>query len=53
MAGEVMDQGEAGEYRTMRVKVGNYVPPPPERVEPMMFELIELVERTAQRCRPS
>jgi Fic family protein len=26
MAGEVMDQGEAGRYRTMRVRVGAYVP---------------------------
>src|SRR5437870_1386633 len=24
MAGKVMDQGEAGRYRTMRVRVGNY-----------------------------
>ena len=32
IAGEVMDQGEAGRYRTMRVRVGKYVAPPPEDV---------------------
>src|ERR1700730_14006397 len=36
MAGEVMDQGKAGQYRTIRVRVGSYVAPPPERVRPMM-----------------
>ena len=41
IAGEVMDQGEAGRYRTMRVRVGRYVPPPPEDVSGLMFELLE------------
>src|SRR6266446_6351430 len=41
MAGEVMDQGKAGEYRTIRVKVGDYVAPPSQRVESMMSELLE------------
>lgn len=41
IAGEVMDQGQAGRYRTMRVRVGGYVPPPPEDVSGMMFELLE------------
>jgi Fic family protein len=41
MAGEVMDQGQAGQYRTIRVKVGNYIAPPPEQVRPMMSELLE------------
>jgi hypothetical protein len=27
IAGEVMDQGEAGRYRTARVRVGQFVPP--------------------------
>ncbi len=36
MAGEVMDQGMAGEYRTIRVKVGDYAAPPPDQVRPMM-----------------
>ena len=41
IAGEVMDQGEAGRYRTMRVRVGAYVPPPPEEVSGLMFEFLE------------
>ncbi|MCO5045578.1 MAG: Fic family protein [Kiritimatiellae bacterium] len=41
VAGKVMDQGEAGRYRTIRVKVGPYVPPPPEDVSGLMFELLE------------
>ncbi len=41
VAGDVMDQGEAGRYRTMRVRVGQFVPPPPEDVSGLMFELLE------------
>src|SRR5947208_4363416 len=31
MAGAVMDQGTAGRYRSIRVKVGGYVAPSPEK----------------------
>lgn len=41
VAGKVMEQGEAGRYRTIRVRVGPYVPPPPEDVSGLMFELLE------------
>ena len=41
LAGEVMDQGEAGRYRTMAVRVGQYRPPPPDAVSGLMFELLE------------
>jgi Fic family protein len=41
MAGEVMDQGEAGSYRTIGVRVGNHLPPHPDQVSPQMFELLE------------
>lgn len=41
MAGGVMDQGEAGRYRTIRVRVGDHVPPPPDQVSGLMFELLE------------
>ncbi len=41
LAGEVMDQGEAGRYRTIRVRVGTYVPPPPGEVSGLMFELLK------------
>ncbi len=41
MATEVMDQGEAGSYRTIRVRVGRYLPPPPRDVSGLMWELLE------------
>ena len=41
VAGKVMDQGEAGRYRTIRVRVGPYTPPPPEEISGLMFELLE------------
>ncbi len=41
IAGDVMDQGDAGRYRSMRVRVGQFVPPPPEDVSGLMFELLE------------
>lgn len=41
LAGAVMDQGEAGRYRTIHVRVGKYTPPPPSRVSGLMFELLE------------
>ena len=41
IAGRVMEQGEAGRYRTIRVRVGPYSPPPPELVSGLMFELLE------------
>lgn len=41
LAGEVMDQGEAGAYRTIGVQVGGHLPPHPNDVSPLMFELLE------------
>jgi Fic family protein len=41
MAGEVMDQGDAGRYRMIKVRVGPYFPPPPEEVSGLMFDLLE------------
>jgi Fic family protein len=41
IAGAAMDQGEAGRYRTIRVRVGPYFPPPPEEVSGLMLELLE------------
>jgi Fic family protein len=52
MAGEVMDQGEAGRYRTMRVQVGGYVPPPPADVSGLMFELLEWWNQEAMALSP-
>ena len=41
LAGEVMDQGEAGCYRTIAVRVGSYAPPNPDDVSGLMFELLD------------
>ncbi|MSU62666.1 MAG: Fic family protein [Pedosphaera sp.] len=52
IAGDVMDQGEAGRYRTMRVRVGQFVPPPPEDVSGLMFELLEWWNKEAPGLSP-
>ena len=36
-----MDQGQAGQYRTIAVRVGTYRPPPASAVSGLMFELLE------------
>lgn len=41
IAGGVMDQGRAGRYRTIAVRVGRFVPPPPGEVSGLMRELLE------------
>ena len=41
LAEGVMDQGQAGRYRTVAVHVGDYVPPPPSDVSGLMLELLE------------
>jgi Fic family protein len=41
LAKGVMDQGEAGRYRSVAVKVGRYVPPPAGDVSGLMFELLQ------------
>lgn len=49
LAGEVMDQGKAGEYRTIRVKVADYIAPPPDRIAPMMSDLLAWWNKDAQK----
>jgi Fic family protein len=41
VAGEVMDQGDAGRYRATRVRVDEYVPPAPGEVPRLMRELLD------------
>ena len=41
IASGVMDQGRAGRYRDIRVRVGQYLPPAPEMVSGLMAELLE------------
>ena len=52
IGGQVMDQGEAGRYRTMRVRVGPHLPPPPEDVSGLMFELLEWWNKESQALSP-
>ncbi len=52
LAGEVMDQGEAGRYRTIAVRVGRYVPPPPSAVSGLMFELLEWWNKESVKLSP-
>ncbi|MEO7795808.1 MAG: Fic family protein [Thermoanaerobaculia bacterium] len=41
LADTVMDQGQAGRYRTIAVRVGAHFPPAAAEVSPLMFELLE------------
>ena len=41
LADSVMDQGRAGSYRTISVRVGKHVPPAAADVSGLMFELLE------------
>ncbi|AFM11221.1 Fic family protein [Turneriella parva] len=41
LAQGVMDQGEAGRYRSIAVRVGDYMPPAPQDVSGLMFELLD------------
>lgn len=50
---EVMDQGRAGRYRDILVRVGRYVPPPPEQVSGLMAELLEWWNKEAPRWSPA
>src|SRR6185437_11412465 len=52
MAGAVMDQGTAGRYRTIRVRVGSHVAPPPEKVPGMMSALLDWWNVQATRISP-
>lgn len=52
LAGEVMDQGEAGKYRMIAVRVGHYLPPPPDAVSGLMFELLEWWNGLARKLSP-
>src|SRR5256884_998709 len=52
IAGLVMDQGTAGRYRTIRVRVGSYVAPPPEKVQRMMSDLLAWWNIKAARISP-
>ena len=52
MAVDVMDQGTAGRYRTIAVRVGRYVPPPPGDVSGLMFELLAWWNKESPKMSP-
>lgn len=52
LADTVMDQGEAGRYRTIAVRVGKHLPPPPADVSGLMFELLEWWNKQAVELSP-
>lgn len=52
LAARVMDQGEAGRYRTIAVRVGNHIPPPARDVSGLMFELLEWWNGKAKELSP-
>jgi Fic family protein len=52
IAGEVIDQGTAGRYRTITVKVGRYLPPPPQDVSGLMFELLAWWNQESAKMSP-
>lgn len=52
IAGDVMDQGTAGRYRTIPVRVGRYVPPAPQDVSGLMFELLTWWNKESVKLSP-
>lgn len=52
MAADVMDQGTAGRYRTIAVRVGRCLPPPPSDVSGLMFELLTWWNKEAASLSP-
>lgn len=52
LADTVMDQGEAGRYRMIAVRVGKHVPPAAKDVSPRMLELLEWWNQQAASISP-
>lgn len=52
LATKVMDQGDAGKYRMMSVRVGNYFPPSADAVSGLMMELLEWWNKDAAKLSP-
>ncbi len=52
LASKIMDQGEAGRYRTIAVRVGRHVPPAAVDVSGLMFELLEWWNTRATELSP-
>ena len=52
LAEDVMDQGDAGRYRSIAVRVGDYMPPPPGDVSGQMMELLDWWNKESVRLSP-
>lgn len=52
LAKDVMDQGDAGRYRSIAVRVGDYLPPPAADVSGLMFELLQWWNKQAHEMSP-
>lgn len=52
LAGDVMDQGTAGSYRTIAVRVGKHFPPAAADVSGLMFELLDWWNKEATKLSP-
>ncbi|MFC1520996.1 Fic family protein [Elusimicrobiota bacterium] len=52
IASNVMDQGASGHYRSMRVRVGIYIPPPPENVFSLMSEFLAWWNKESNKWSP-
>lgn len=52
LAGEVMDQGTAGSYRMIAVRVGNHFPPAAADVSGLMFELLDWWNKESTKLSP-
>jgi Fic family protein len=52
LAGEVMDQGTAGSYRMIAVRVGNHFPPAAADVSGLMFELLDWWNKESIKLSP-
>lgn len=52
LAEGVMDQGDAGRYRSIAVRVGDYMPPPPGDVSGLMMELLDWWNKSTVKLSP-
>lgn len=52
IASDVMDQGAAGSYRNLEVRVGHYFPPPAKTVPQLMKEYLEWWNQKAKEWSP-
>lgn len=52
IASNVMDQGEAGQYRTIEVRVGSYQPPPAKAVRGLMQDYLQWWNQKAMEWPP-